>query len=88
MYILYITRPHKHFALKSLSHLNEGHDDDDDDDDDDGTNISVASYATYYCIASTSPKMVGRGQGRAGGRGEQGADLLILCFLVIGFPHM
>jgi len=43
MYTLYITRPHKHFALKSLSHLNEGHDDDDDDGD--GTNISVASYA-------------------------------------------
>ena len=37
MYILYISRSCKHFALKFLSCLNEGcgGDDDDDDDDDD-----------------------------------------------------
>ena len=35
MYILYITRPHKHFALKRLSCLNKGCDGDDDDDDND-----------------------------------------------------
>ena len=32
IFILYITRPHKHFALKFLLYLNKGCDDDDDDD--------------------------------------------------------
>ena len=32
MYYVYITRPHKHFALKFLSCLNKGCDNDDDDD--------------------------------------------------------
>ena len=42
MYILYISRSCKHFALKFLPCLNEGcgGDDDDDDDDDDETRIS------------------------------------------------